>query len=101
MDKDNALDVGIVGLGWWGKIVADHMGRSKKLRLVRASDVSVEAEGFASSRGIPFSTSFADVLKDPRVKGVVLCTPHSQHADQVVAAAQAGKHVFCEKPFAL
>ena len=32
---------------------------------------------------------------------VVLATPHSQHAAQVIAAAQAGKHVFCEKPFAL
>jgi len=32
---------------------------------------------------------------------VVLCTPHSLHTEQIVAAAQAGKHVFCEKPLTL
>src|SRR6185503_3336020 len=35
------------------------------------------------------------------IDAVVLATPHSQHASQVIAAAQARKHVFCEKPFAL
>jgi len=40
-------------------------------------------------------------LKDPEVEGVLLTTPHTLHADQVVAAAEAGKHVFVEKPFTL
>jgi len=40
-------------------------------------------------------------LGDPEIDAVVLVTPNSLHADQVVAAAKAGKHVFCEKPFAL
>ncbi|MGH7184659.1 MAG: Gfo/Idh/MocA family protein [Pseudomonadota bacterium] len=41
------------------------------------------------------------MLADPAVQGVVLCTPHSQHCEQVVAAAMAGKHVFCEKPLSM
>jgi predicted dehydrogenase len=41
------------------------------------------------------------LLDDPEVDAVVLATPHSLHTRQVVAAAEAGKHVFCEKPFAL
>ena len=46
-------------------------------------------------------TIFEEALKDPAVQGVVLCTPHTQHADQIVAAANAKKHVFCEKPLSL
>jgi predicted dehydrogenase len=41
------------------------------------------------------------VLADPAVQAVVLATPHSLHSQEVIAAAKAGKHVFCEKPFAL
>ncbi|MDG2316409.1 MAG: Gfo/Idh/MocA family oxidoreductase, partial [Gammaproteobacteria bacterium] len=40
-------------------------------------------------------------LADPNIDAVVLATPHSLHAKEVIEAAQAGKHVFCEKPFAL
>jgi predicted dehydrogenase len=41
------------------------------------------------------------LLAEPDVDAVVLATPHSTHTRQVIAAAEAGKHVFCEKPFAL
>ena len=45
--------------------------------------------------------SYEEVLANPEVDAVILATPHSMHAQQVVAAAAAGKHIFCEKPFAL
>jgi predicted dehydrogenase len=51
--------------------------------------------------GIRVLTSFEAALQDPAVQGVVLCTPHTQHTEQIVAAARAGKHVFCEKPLSL
>ncbi|MBN9428662.1 MAG: Gfo/Idh/MocA family oxidoreductase [Burkholderiales bacterium] len=101
MEQDAVLDVAIIGLGWWGRIIADHIRSSRNLRLVRTSDIDEQARGFASERGIHFSTSFDDVLADDRVQGVVLCTPHSQHTEQIVAVARAGKHVFCEKPLSL
>jgi predicted dehydrogenase len=41
---------------------------------------------------------FEDALADPEVQAVILCTPHKEHAAQIMAAAKAGKHVFCEKP---
>src|SRR5215207_2043099 len=41
------------------------------------------------------------LLSDRCVKAIVLATPHSLHAQQVAAAARAGKHVFCEKPLAM
>jgi predicted dehydrogenase len=45
--------------------------------------------------------SYEALLGETAVDAVVLATPHSRHAAQTIAAAQAGKHVFCEKPFAL
>ena len=51
--------------------------------------------------GIEIGSDFASVLADPSVQAVVLATPHTQHAEQIVAAARAGKHVFVEKPFTL
>jgi predicted dehydrogenase len=44
---------------------------------------------------------FETCLGDPNVHAVILCTPHSQHTEQVVQAARAKKHVFCEKPLGL
>jgi predicted dehydrogenase len=101
MANEPVLDVALIGLGWWGRIIADHIRSSSKLRLVRVSDINEQAARFAAERDIPFSSRFEEVLSDPRVRGVVICTPHSQHADQIVAAAQAGKHVFCEKPLSM
>jgi predicted dehydrogenase len=39
-----------------------------------------------------------EALHDPQVQGVVLCTPHTLHTEQIIKAANAKKHVFCEKP---
>jgi predicted dehydrogenase len=50
---------------------------------------------------LSLNSDLAQVLADPAVDAVVLATPHSQHAEQVAAAARAGKHVFVEKPFTL
>lgn len=95
------LNVAVVGLGWWGRIIVGELARSRKVRVVRVADVSPPGEAFAKERKLPFSSSFDEVLQDPAVQGVVLCTPHSQHTDQIVAAARAGKHVFCEKPLSM
>lgn len=95
------LNIAVVGLGWWGRTIVDLAGRSDRLRLVRVADVSPQAAQFAAERQLAFSPKFEDVLADPQVQGVVLCTPHTQHTDQIVAAARAGKHVFCEKPLSM
>jgi predicted dehydrogenase len=95
------LNVAVIGLGWWGRIIVDLARQSGKLRVVRVADVSPQARAFAAQRDLPFSSNFGEVLTDPAVQGVVLCTPHTQHTDQIVAAARAGKHVFCEKPLSM
>jgi predicted dehydrogenase len=95
------LNVAVVGLGWWGRIIVDLLATSSKLRVARVADIGPAGQAFADERKLPFSTRFEDVLSDPAVQAVVLCTPHTQHTDQIVAAARAGKHVFCEKPLSM
>jgi len=95
------LGVAVVGLGWWGRIIVPLLKTSHKLRVVKGVDPTPAAAEFARSQGIVHESSFEEVLKDPAVQGVVLCTPHTLHADQIVAAASAKKHVFCEKPLSL
>jgi predicted dehydrogenase len=63
-------------------------------------DPSPDGRAAAEALGVPTATGFDDALADDDVDAVILCTPHKFHADQIVAAALAGKHVFCEKPLA-
>jgi predicted dehydrogenase len=95
------LGVAVCGLGWWGKIIVPLIKTSSKLRVVKAIDPDPAAGAFADKEKIPFTQQFEDALKDPQVQGVVLCTPHTLHTDQIVRAANAKKHVFCEKPLSL
>ena len=60
-----------------------------------------ELQAFAEAQQFQLVDSYEALLANPDVNAVVLATPHSMHAQQVVAAAAAGKHIFCEKPFAL
>lgn len=97
------LRVAIYGAGNWGtRLIRSVHGKSDKIRFVTA--VTRDPAGkraLADEFGLTLTTSYADVLADPAIDGVVLCTPHTQHASEVIAAAKAGKHVFCEKPFTL
>jgi predicted dehydrogenase len=84
------LDAAITGLGRWGCTLVDSVRASERIRFVREVDPAVAP-----------ASRLADALADPAVRAVVLATPHSLHREQVIASAQAGKHVFCEKPLAL
>lgn len=96
------LKIAVIGLGWWGRTIVNQLQGNAKLRPVLLVDVNADAgRAFATERGIAFEQDFARALANPEVQGVVLCTPHSQHCEQVVAAAKAGKHVFCEKPLSM
>ena len=55
------------------------------------------AKKFGAARAY---TSYDELLKNPDVTAVAIHTPNSQHAEQAIAAARAGKHVFCDKPMA-
>jgi predicted dehydrogenase len=97
------INAAIVGLGRWGQnLVECVQGKSEKLRFTTGvARTREKARAFAESHGIALIDDYGKALADPGVDAVVLATPHTQHAEQVVAAARAGKHVFTDKPFAL
>ena len=98
------VNAAIVGLGWWGKnILQAVQGRTEKLRFVHGVSKEIDAAlPLAEKHGFRAQRRTSDgVLNDKRVKAVVLATPHSLHADQIVRVAAAGKPVFCEKPLSL
>jgi predicted dehydrogenase len=97
------LNAAIVGLGWWGKeLVRSVQGSSPRIGFSRAVTLEPDlAREFAAEQGLTLGTSYEEALADPKIEAVVLATPHTLHRRQVEAAARAGKHVYCEKPFAL
>jgi predicted dehydrogenase len=97
------LNAAIIGLGWWGReLVASIQGCSDLIRVSRGVTLEPElAQDFAAKMNVALGTSYQDVIDDPVIDAVILATPHSKHREQVEAAAARGKHVFCEKPFAL
>jgi predicted dehydrogenase len=96
------IDAAIVGLGRWGRTLVEAVqGKSDKIRFTRAvSRDPAQHRAFLETHHL-LTGSFAEALTDKSIRAIVLATPHTRHVEEVVAAAGAGKHVFCEKPLAL
>ena len=97
------LNTAIVGLGWWGKtLVKAARDFGAPLRFVYGVTLEPDTvRDFAAEHQIALATSLDEVLADKSIQSVVLATPHTRHREQVEAIAAAGKHIYCEKPFAL
>ena len=83
------INAAIVGLGWWGKTIVESAQGSDFIRFVAGATrtVSPEIKAFADTRKLRLAENYDALLKDSTVQAVVLCTPHSMHSQQVVAAA--------------
>jgi myo-inositol 2-dehydrogenase/D-chiro-inositol 1-dehydrogenase len=95
--------IGLAGLGRMGRIHAASLsGRcpSAQLACVFDADAAVAREA-AGQFGVPWVKSYDDMLADGSVDAVAIATPTGTHAEFCVRAAQAGKHIFCEKPISL
>ena len=97
------IRAGMVGLGWWGKrLLEAARPLGERIRFVHAVSPRPELRReVADAYGLRLSSSIEAMLGDPAVEAVVLATPHSLHAAQIIEVARAGKPILCEKPFTL
>ena len=97
------INAAIVGIGRWGQyLVTSVQGSSEHIKFTAGvTRTKSKAEAFCSEQGIDLRDDYAELLNEPNINAIVLATPHTQHEEQIVAAAKAGKHVFTEKPFTL
>ncbi|HYX88960.1 MAG TPA: Gfo/Idh/MocA family oxidoreductase [Gaiellaceae bacterium] len=87
--------------GFWGPRIADAAARAGGIRLVTCYARDGERrETFARERGIEAAASFEAAIEHSDVDAVLLVTPNDLHAEQALACAERGRHVFVEKPIA-
>lgn len=102
MAKTN-VTLGLIGAGRIGRVHADTVSRVPGARLAMVADIiEPAAEQAAAQFGIPkVSKDYQDILANPEIDAVIICSSTDTHAQIIQEAAQAKKHIFCEKPIAL
>src|SRR5256714_6175242 len=95
------MKVACIGMGWWSDVLADAIQRSGKLTIAGCYSRSADKrEKFAAKYGCRAFASYEAVLADRGIEGIINTTPNAAHLETTRAAAQAGKHVFLDKPIA-
>jgi predicted dehydrogenase len=93
------MKAALIGYGWWGQHLAPRIDGSDKMSL--SGICAPELTGSETPEGYKVYADYDAVLADDDVEAVILTSPNQFHESQTVGAAAVGKHVFCEKPFAL
>jgi len=96
----NRFRVGVLGAGRIGVVHARTMARIPGFELRAVADPREDAaRRLADELSIPTATAdWRTVLADPAIDAVLICTSADTHTELIIAASQAGKHIFCEKP---
>ncbi|MDF2656565.1 MAG: oxidoreductase domain protein [Bacillota bacterium] len=96
------LKIGMIGAGRIGKLHGDNLAHSvSDARLVSVADVYLNDDMRAWAKGLgveKVSADPGDIINDKDVDAVFICSSTDSHAELILQAARAGKHIFCEKP---
>ena len=101
MDK---VRIGLIGTGWIGCHHGHNVVKNPHAELVAVADPTEEkARQFMAQEGISaaYHADHERLLRQEDVQAVIIASHNALHAEQAIAAAQAGKHIYCEKPMAL
>ena len=95
------LRVAVLGMGWWSDVLADAAVRSDMIEIAGCFTRSEEKrQAFATKYGCRAAAHFEDILKDDAIEAIINTTPNGVHLETTRMAAEAGKHVFLDKPIA-
>jgi len=95
------INLGIIGLGFIGKVHLRNCLSLESVNVVAAADVSRKALEYARELGVKrLFTDYHELLKQPNIDAVVISVPTHLHAPCAISAAEEGKHIFLEKPLA-
>jgi len=100
--KQKEIKVGVIGCGRIGIVHLGAISKCPNVTPVIVSNPTVsKAEAAAKQFNVArFTADAMDVITDPEVDAVWICSPSQYHPEQIKACAANGKHVFCEKPIA-
>jgi predicted dehydrogenase len=96
------LNVAIFGTGFMGRVHTEALRRLGNIEVVGVAGSSKSrAQAFADEASIDWATGdYRDLVADPKIDAVHICSPNDLHFEQTMASLAAGKHVVCEKPLA-
>lgn len=94
------ITIGIIGGGRIGRLHAENLFKMAHVNVKAMSDIYTEAlTSWQTDKPVEYITAdYHELLEDPEIEAVLVCTSTSTHAEIIIAAAEAGKHIFCEKP---
>jgi predicted dehydrogenase len=99
--NNGPFSVAIAGFGWWGKHMATRLAEHPSIRVVGIVEPMEANHAAIGDMGLTVWTDLSQALAIDAIDAVILTTPNPLHEEQVIQCAEAGKHVFCEKPLGL
>lgn len=99
--SSDTVRVASLGVGWWSDVLADAIGRANGIEIVSVFTRSEDKRNaFAEKYSCKAAASYEEILADDSIQGIINTTPNNIHLETTRQAAEAGKHVFLDKPIA-
>ncbi|OXL83433.1 inositol 2-dehydrogenase [Paenibacillus sp. SSG-1] len=94
------LNIGVIGAGRIGRLHTENLLKHPQVNVKAIADLQIDhARAWANGLRIPLLTQDAEqIISDPGIDAVFICTSTNTHIDMIERSAKAGKHIFCEKP---